>query len=169
VLRAQNCFNEAIAEYETSLAFNRNLVNAYAHIGRCKLFTGSAGETILLHEQAIRLSPRDPNLDLWCYRIGEAHLAQSRIDESILWFERGRGANPAFAAHHAWLAAAYALKGDTERAFFELTEARRLSGDDRYSSIARLQASGYFAVATIRTLFETTYFAGLRLAGMPEE
>jgi hypothetical protein len=24
-------------------------------------------------------------------------------------------------------------------------------------------------VATIHTLFETTYFAGLRLAGMPEE
>jgi hypothetical protein len=69
----------------------------------------------------------------------------------------------------SWLAAACALKGDTERAFFELTEARRLSGDDRYSSIARLQASGYFAVATIRTLFETTFFAGLRKAGMPEE
>ena len=169
VLRAQNCFNEAIAEYETSLAFNRNLVNAYAHIGRCKLFTGSAGETILLNEQAIRLSPRDPNLDLWCNRIGQAHLVQSRIDESILWFERARNANPAIAFHHAWLAATYALKGDTERAFFELTEARRLGGDDLYSSIARLQASGYFAVATIRTLFETTFFASLRKAGMPEE
>jgi hypothetical protein len=32
-----------------------------------------------------------------------------------------------------------------------------------------LQTSGFFAVATIRTLFETTFFAGLRNAGMPEE
>ena len=94
---------------------------------------------------------------------------QSRLDESIRWLERGRRANPASSTHHAWLAAAYALKGDTERAAFELTEARRLSGDDRYSSVARLQAAGFFAVATIRTLFETTFFAGLRLAGMPEE
>jgi hypothetical protein len=37
------------------------------------------------------------------------------------------------------------------------------------ASIARLQASGYFAVATIRTLFETTFFAGLRKDGLPEE
>src|SRR5207244_2709662 len=104
------------------------------------------------HEQAIRLSPRDPNIHLWYHRIGEAHLVQSRIDEAIFWLERGRSANPVFAANYAWLAAAYALRGDTERASLELTEARRLSGDNRYSSIARLQASGYFAVVTIRML-----------------
>jgi TolB-like protein/tetratricopeptide (TPR) repeat protein len=169
LLRAQNRLDEAIAEYETALAFDRNFVIAYTHIGRCKLLTGSADEAIRLHEQAIRLSPRDPNIYLWCHRIGEAHLVQSRIDEAIFWLERTRRANPAFAAGHAWLAAAYGLKGDTERATFELSEARSLSGDDRYSSIARLQASGYFAVPTIRNLFETTIFAGLREAGLPEE
>jgi hypothetical protein len=103
------------------------------------------------------------------YRIVEAHLVQSRIDEAIFWLERARTANPAFAAHHTWLAAASALKRDTERATLELTEARRFSGDDRCSSIARLQASGYFAVATMRLLFATTIFAGLRAAGMQEE
>ncbi len=170
LLRAQNRFNEAIAEYETALAFNRNFVNAYAQIGRCKFFTaGSAEEAILLNEQAIRLSPRDPTIHLWYGRIGQAHLVQSRIEESIVWFERARNANPAFAQHHAWLAATYALKGDTDRAAFELAEARSLSGDDRYSSIATLQASGFFAVPTIRELFETTFFVGLRKAGMAEE
>jgi protein involved in temperature-dependent protein secretion len=100
------------------------------------------------------------SIDLWYHRIGQAHLAQSRIDESIRWLERGHRANPASPTHHAWLAAAYALKGDTERAAFELTEVRRLSGDDRYSSIARLQTSGFFAVATIRTLFEPLFLPG---------
>jgi hypothetical protein len=70
---------------------------------------------------------------------------------------------------HAALASAYGLKGDTERAAAELAEARRLVSDDRYSSLAHLKASGYFGVPTIRALFETTYFAGLRKAGMPEE
>jgi hypothetical protein len=42
-------------------------------------------------------------------------------------------------------------------------------GDDRYSSITRLKAVRYFGVPKIRALFETTYFAGLRKAGMPEE
>jgi hypothetical protein len=61
-----------------------------------------------------------------------------------------------------------------DRATAELAEARRLSGDDRYSSIARLKAagytgSGYWGVPKIRAMFEATYFAGLRKAGMPEE
>ena len=135
----------------------------------CKLFTGSVEGAILVQEQAIRLSPRDPAIHLWYGRIGMAHLVQSRIDEAIRWFERARNTNSAFALHHAWLAATFALEGNMQRAVSELSEARGLSGDDRYSSIARLQASGFFAVPTIRALFETTFFAGLRKAGMPEE
>jgi hypothetical protein len=44
-----------------------------------------------------------------------------------------------------------------------------LSLDGRYSSIARLQAAAYYGVPKIRALYEATYFAGLRKAGMPEE
>jgi hypothetical protein len=66
------------------------------------------------------------------------------------------------------LAAAYALRGDSERAAAELAEARRLNGD-LYSRIAHVKAGGYFGVPKIRALYERTYFAGLRKAGMPEE
>jgi tetratricopeptide (TPR) repeat protein len=172
LLRWKHRFDEAIVEYETSLAFDRNFLNAYVYIARCKLLTGSVGEAIRLYQQAIRLSPRDPNISGVYWGIGEAHLLQSRIDDSILWLEKACSANPASGGNHASLAAVYALKGDTERAGFELSEARRLSGDNRYSSIAGLQASGigiFFGVATIRSLYETTYFAGLRKAGLPEE
>jgi hypothetical protein len=47
----------------------------------------------------------------------------------------------------AELAAAYALKGEIERAAAELAEARRLSPADRYSSIARTEAFGSFRAA----------------------
>ena len=49
----------------------------------------------------------------------------------------------------------------------ELAEARRLVGDDRYSSIARLRAVVSWGAPQL--LVETTYFAGLRKAGIPEE
>jgi hypothetical protein len=62
-----------------------------------------------------------------------------------------------------------ALRGETERSAIELAEARRLSLDGRYSSIARLQATAYYGVPNTRALYEATYFAGLRKAGMPEE
>jgi adenylate cyclase len=169
VLRTQNRYNEAIPEYETVLALNRNWVQAYAHIGQCKLYTGSIEEAIPLIEQSIRLSPRDPVIGVFHSRIGLVHLLQSRTDEAIIWLEKARSAMPAQAYARAHLASAYALKGETERAAAELAEARRLSADDRYSSIARLQAVGYFGVPKIRALFEATYFVGLRKAGMPEE
>jgi len=65
VLRAQRRFAEAIPEYETALAFNRNWVAALACLAECKLHTGSMEEVIPLSEQAIRLSPRDPQIAVW--------------------------------------------------------------------------------------------------------
>jgi adenylate cyclase len=171
VLRAQNRYDEAIPEYEAAIAFDRNRVGAIANLGHCKLFTGSIEEAISLVERAIRLSPRDPQISVWYDRIGQAYLVQSRLDESILWFERARSANPALPFVHAFLAATYALKGGdfTERAAAELAEARRLSSDDRYSSIARLRAVRYSGMPKVQALFETTFFTGLRKAGVPEE
>ena len=70
---------------------------------------------------------------------------------------------------HAWLASAYALKDETERAAAELAEARKLRGERSYASIARIAARAYWGVPKIRALFEATYFEGLREAGVPEE
>src|SRR5262249_25385316 len=130
---------------------------------------GSIEEAIPLYERVLRLSPRDRYIGEYYMRIGSVHLLQSRIDEAVIWLEKARNTNAEHPGSHAWLASAYALKGDTGRAAAELAEARRLSPDDRWSSIARLKAVGYFGVPKIRALFEATYFVGLRLAGMPEE
>jgi tetratricopeptide (TPR) repeat protein len=169
MLRVQKRYAEAIPEYETAITFNRNWVHLLGPLGECKLFAGSIDEAIPLHERAIRLSPRDPFIAIWYFRIGVAHLLQSRIDEAIVWLEKARDANAELPYVHCHLASAYALRGETERAAIELAEARRLSLDGRYSSIARLQATAYHGVPKIRALFEAIYFAGLRKAGMPEE
>jgi tetratricopeptide (TPR) repeat protein len=169
VLRAQNRFDEAITEYETVIALDRNRVNTYTHLGQCKFYNGLIEEYIPLVEWAIRLSPRDPQLGVWFGRIGLVHLLQSRINEAILWLEKARNAAPALPYVRSRLASAYALNGEIKRAAAELTEARRLSRDDRYSSIARLKIVEKLGVPKIRALFEATFFAGLRKAGMAEE
>ena len=68
-------------------------------------------------------------------------------------------------------AAAYALRGETERAAAELAESRRLDGGELFSSIANLKAhpGAWWGVPKTRALYEATYFAGLRKAGLPEE
>jgi TolB-like protein/class 3 adenylate cyclase/tetratricopeptide (TPR) repeat protein len=170
LLRAQRRYEAAIAEYERVIAFDRNWVGAISALADCKLFTGPIEEVIPLQEQALSLSPRDPLIGNMYCRVGAGHLLQSRTDEAVLWFEKARNANPGHLAPHAWLASAYALKGETGRAEAELSETRRLSSSrDEYSSIAHLKAVGYFGVPKIRALFEATYFAGLRKAGLPEE
>jgi TolB-like protein/Tfp pilus assembly protein PilF len=169
VLRAQERFEEAIPEYETVVALNRNWMHAIAALGYCKFVTGSIEEVIPAQERAIRLSPRDPQIWLYYFWIGQVHLLQSRLDEAILWFNRAHTANPEQPFPHAYLASAYGLKGETGRAVAELAHARRLASDDRYSSIARLRVVGPFGGPKIRALFEATYFVGLRKAGMPEQ
>ena len=169
VLRVQRRYAEAIPEYEAAITFNRNWVHALGPLAECKLFTGSIDETIPLVERAIRLSPRDPFIAIWYFRIGRVHLLQSRTDEAIIWLEKARGANADLPYVHSDLASAYALRGEAERSAVELAESRRLCLDGRYSSIFRLQANGCYRIPKIRALYETTLFTGLRKAGMPEE
>ena len=169
ILRARNRFEAAIPEYENAIALDRNSVLALAALGQCKFFTGALEQVIPAQEQAIRLSPRDPNVPNWYWRIGRVHLLQSRTDEAILWSERACAANPRLAGPHAWLASAYALRGEMERSWAELAEARRLSRDSRYASIARYKASQSFGSPKTHALAEETFFAGLRKAGVPEE
>jgi adenylate cyclase len=169
LLRAQNRCDEAIPEYETVLASDHNSAVSLFSMGICKVLTGLVDSAIPLFQQSIRLDPRNPFIVYRYDWIGLVHLLQSRTDEAIVWFEKTRGVSPAVSGPPARLASAYALRGETERAAAELSEARRLSADDRYSSIVRLKARGSWGVPKTRALFEVTYFAGLRKAGMPEE
>jgi hypothetical protein len=82
--------------------------------------------------------------------------------------EKARSANPAPGFVRAYLASAYALKGETERAAAELAEARKLDGAGSYQSMARMNLARYEA-PIIRAQAEATYYAGLRKAGVPEE
>jgi adenylate cyclase len=171
LLRAEGHCDEAIPEFEMVIRSNPNLSGAFFQLAICKLLTGAIDETIPLEEQSIRLGPRDPDIFTRYLVIGEVHLLQSRTEEAISWLEKARSANSVSAFPHAWLASAYALRGEIDRAAAELAEARRLSSDDRYSSLARLRAAiiPVLSAPKIRTLAEATYWAGLRKAGMPEE
>jgi len=171
VLRAQHRWEEAIPEYETVLALDRNSAGALHALGQCKLVTGFIEEVIPLEEQAIRLSPRDPQIALRYARIGLVLLLQARTDEAIPWLEKARSANPEHWFAHAGLASAYGLKGEIERAAAELSEARRLRGEGSFPSIAQVRKrlrEEFVAAPKMLALYEATYFAGLRKAGVPE-
>jgi TolB-like protein/class 3 adenylate cyclase len=173
IRRFQGRCEEAIPEFNTALTLNPNWTNSLDWLAWCKLMTGSIEEAIPLEEQAIRLSPEDPYRNNFYYHMGIANLFLSRPNEAIVWFEKARSSASGFP--YSFLAAIYGLKGDTEKAAANLAEVRRLYPDGRYLSIARRKARGvggppgYWGVPKVAALFEATYFAGLRKAGMPEE
>ena len=153
-----------------AVAVDRNLVGSLVSLAQCKFLTGgSDDESIRLTEQAIHLSPRDSFIAFRYFWIGFVHLLQSRTDEAITWLEKARHADPRIAPPHYFLACAYGLKGELDRAAAELAEAERLTGSDRYSTIARVRANGDLNTPAVRDRFEGIFLAGLRKAGMPEE
>jgi TolB-like protein/DNA-binding winged helix-turn-helix (wHTH) protein/Tfp pilus assembly protein PilF len=168
LLRAQHRYAEAVPEYEAAIASNRNWASAYADLGWSKFLAGFVDEAAPLMERAADLSPRDPQIGNWDSRIGLVYLVQSRTNEATLWLEKSRGAAPELPWVHLRLAAAYGLKGDTAHAAGELSEAQRTEHRGHDLSIARLKA-GPWPPANIGALFETTYYAGLRKAGVPQE
>jgi tetratricopeptide (TPR) repeat protein len=167
VLRAESRCKEAIPEFERTIALDRSRVPAYAHLGWCKFLTGSPDEAIKNFEEAIRLSPYGPGIAPWYGRMGVMELLEGHTDVAIGWLERAKSENARLAVVHAYLAAAYGLKGEIERARAELADARRLSS--AYSSLASVEKSTWYDNPQIRSLAETTYFRGLRQAGISEE
>jgi adenylate cyclase len=167
VLRAQSRFKEAIPEYETAIALDRSRAPAYANVGWCKFLTGSADEAIPYFEQAIRLSPYSPGIAPWYGRMGVIQLLEGRTDEAIASLQKASSDNARLPFVHSYLAAAYALKGQTQRARAELAEAQRLN--PAYSSLERVAKSTWFDHPKIRALAEATYFPGLREAGLAGE
>ena len=169
-LRFTRRCGDAVPEFETSLAVDRNNPIALVGLSMCKFLTGGSDqEAIALTEQAIRLSPRDPVIWWWYTWIGFVHLLQSRIDDAIAWLEKGRSVQPRAPNAHWFLAAAYGPKGERELARAELAEALKLTGSDKYSSVARTRANGDLYTPALRDRWETVYFPGIRAAGLPEE
>jgi adenylate cyclase len=166
VLRIRSRCDEAIPEFERSIALDRSRVPAYAHVGWCKFLTGSVDEAIPYFEQAIRLSPYGPGIAPWYGRMGVMQLLEGHTDEAIGWLEKANSENARLAFVHAYLAAGYALKDNTGRARAELGEAQGLS--KAYSSLPSVEKSNWYDNPKIRALAEATYFPGLRKAGMPE-
>jgi adenylate cyclase len=164
VLRAQGRYAEAIPEYEIAIALDRSRAPAYAHVGWCKFLSGSIDGAIPYLEQAIHLSPHEPGIAVWYGQIGVMQLLQGHNNDALVSLERARNENARLPFVHAYLAAAYATKGDLKRAADELAKAQKLSSG--YVNLATVRKSIWFDNPKIRALAEANYFPALHRAGL---
>jgi TolB-like protein/tetratricopeptide (TPR) repeat protein len=156
---------QGITRCERALALDQNLAYAHADIGLAKYFTGRGVETEAHIQDALRLSPHDVSAYIWAMIAGVAKLWHGADAEAVAWLRRSVEANRNWPLTHFYLAAALAHLGElveanaTARAGLELHPSFTIS---RYRESAACDHPAYLAGR------ERTY-AGLRIAGVPEE
>jgi TolB-like protein/class 3 adenylate cyclase len=161
----QICTNrvaQGIAECERALQLNRNLAEAHSCIGLAKFFVGRAAETETHVREALRLSPRDPNVYRWLHLVGFAKLMIGEDAEALAWLRRSLETNRNNPLAHFHLGAALVFLGKPDEArgavraglaldpMFTNRRVRRMSDDPTFRAQAK----------RIRD--------GMRLAGVPE-
>jgi Tfp pilus assembly protein PilF len=129
---------EAQTEFETAISLDPNNARTYLHLGETLLYLGQPEAGIPPLEQAIRLRTNDPNLAITYWALGACQLLSVQVDQAIDLLQTARAANARLWVPYFYLAGAYGLKGDLDRARSALAESLRLKPALR--SIARMRA-----------------------------
>jgi TolB-like protein len=140
---------------------NPNLATAWLLGGFARIGIGRLEEAVAHMEQAMRLSPLDPEMYRTEAGLALAYLLLRRFDEASMWAARARRGQPGFLMVVGTSAAAAALSGDMERAEREMQELRRLNPNLRCSNLR-----GWLPLRRPEDI--ATLAEGLRKAGLPE-
>ena len=88
-------------------------LHAHAEIGAAKVLLGQAEDAEAHVQEALRLSPRDPLVYLWCMYAGWAKLYLGEEEEALAWLRRSIETNRNLPLSRFFLAAALARLGRT--------------------------------------------------------
>jgi TolB-like protein/class 3 adenylate cyclase len=156
---------QGIRSCERALDLDRNLAAAHAQIGDCKSVLGQPQETEAHIQEALRLSPRDRDVYLWCHFAGLAKFQLVREEEAVVWLRRSIEADRNYPNSHFILGAALAHLGRLPEA---RSEAQAGLAMNPTFTIARLRASvpsdSPARIAGLERVID-----GLRKAGVPEK
>jgi len=156
-----NRASESLHAANTGLALNPNFAPLYGARSGAEISLGRFVEANADVRQAMRLSPRDPDVGWWRVQLGEGELGLGHLDAAIDEYQRAIDFGYRLYPSYIGLAAAYALSDKMSESKSALAEARRLNAA---LSIKWLRTRWNWAFASLPSLFE-----GLRKAGMPEE
>jgi adenylate cyclase len=148
---------EGLRAADAGLGVNPNDALLHAARGLAENYLGHFEQGKAEVEQAMRLSPRDPNIGNWHNFASEAEIGLGHFDAAIEETNKAIDAGYRVFLAYTELTVAYALKGNLEEAKAALAEARRLNPKltvklmrDRYPDFQWMSE-------------------GLRKAGLPEE
>jgi tetratricopeptide (TPR) repeat protein len=164
----QNRLVEAQNEFAAAASLDPSNARAQLHLGETRLFLAEPEAGIAPLEEAIRLDPDGPNLAIAYWALGTCHLLLERVDQAIDLLQKARAANPRLWVPYLYLAGAYGLKGDLDKAKSALAESIRLR--PAIKSLARMRAeNSWLTEPRYQALQVKTLNVGLRRAGFPDQ
>jgi TolB-like protein/Flp pilus assembly protein TadD len=151
----------AIAHYRRAIELNPNFALAHGYLS-CQLgYAGEPEAAIEIGHNAIRLSPRDPELFHFHVGIGTGHFIAERYEEAVTWANKVIAERPETPAGHRLLAASLAQLGRIE-------EARRVL-EDVLSMTPGLTATLLRNITHFKNPADfDRYIDALRKAGLPD-
>jgi adenylate cyclase len=148
---------EATEAAQTAIRLNPNSASAYAQLAQAQAAPGEYERAVANIDQAIKLSPRDPEMGRWHWIKGKTFDYMGRYQDAIR--EEQAALDGGFSAWpvYNYLAVAYAFLGRQVEAEAAVAQARKLNPK--------------LTIKWLRARIEDpeTIYEGLRKAGLPEE
>jgi tetratricopeptide (TPR) repeat protein len=164
VLLRMRAPDRALREFELAIGLDQNLALAHAYAGFVKLLLGRPEETEAHVAEAIRLSPRDPQLSRWYFYLGVSDVYLGRVDKAAELLQKAVELHPNHNLNHFFLAAALALLSRDAEAAEACATGQRL---DPTFSVAKFRELAPSNNPVFLALRERVY-DGMRKAGVPE-
>ncbi len=153
---------ELIAAFGRAVSLNPNSAAAHAHLGHIFAFAGRDREAIEHTEDAIRLSPLDPEMAFFLGGIAVAHYTAGRFAEAVRYTTEALRLRPGFQGAQRLRCASLAKSGLVDEARSLLATVRR---EQPQLSIDWIRASVPYQTPQLMEQF----LEGMRAAGLREE
>jgi TolB-like protein/Flp pilus assembly protein TadD len=150
---------DSIAAFQAAVDLNPSSAAAHSHLSRGLAFAGRAGEAIKHGEEAIRLSPLDPEMALFLGAIAVAHFTAGRYHEATQYTTAALRLRPGFQGAQRLRCAGLAQAGRREEARSFLATVRR---DQPDLSVDWIRANVPYQTDDLMQRFVD----GLRVAGL---
>ena len=152
---------ESIAALRRAVELNPNSAAAHSHLSRGLAFAGEDREAIEHGEEAIRLSPLDPDMALFLGGFAIAHFAAGRYDQAARCAAEALRLRPGFQGVQRMRCASLALAGHVDEACAFLT---KVQGEQPQLSMGWLKTNVPYQTPELLH----RYLEGMRKAGLKE-
>lgn len=169
VHHAQSEEEEALESFSRTIELDPNFALAYSHKGNELVVLGHPDDAPPLIEKAIELSPRDPSLGIFYWDMGRAHFFAARYDDAVPWLRKSVEVRPNLWFNRFYLASAYALTHQNDKAVEILADSRRRFPN--LATLAQIEAYERRSPFTnpVAVKARTRFHKGLLRAGMPTQ